>query len=120
MPNKANLRRWVRALRSGAYQQGSSYMRTADNKYCCLGVAMDLAIANGVQCTSPDWGQTASVPEAVNAWFGVQGQPHGLNQRLDGLSVEGTVPSPSNLNDHNVPFSVIADRIESTYGLLED
>lgn len=33
--------RWVRALRSGEYQQGTGQLRKED-KYCCLGVLTDL------------------------------------------------------------------------------
>ena len=113
MPNKTNLRRWVKALRSGQYEQGQSFMRK-DNKYCCLGVAMDLAIANGVVC-EPDWGKTSLTPHAVNEWFGVNNQD-GLNAVLASLPTS----SPSNLNDSNVPFARIADKLESHYKLLED
>lgn len=114
MPNKANLRRWVKALRSGQYEQGKSYMRT-ENKYCCLGVAMDLAIANGVVCT-PDWGKTANVPPAVNKWFGLD--DYDLNREVELPS--GAVNSPANLNDGGTSFNEIADAIERTYNLLED
>lgn len=42
--NKAIKTRWVRALRSGKYKQGTGQLRTADNKFCCLGVLTDLYI----------------------------------------------------------------------------
>lgn len=116
MPNKANLRRWVSALRSGQYQQGQSYMRSEDNKYCCLGVAMDLAIANGVVC-KPDWGKTSITPSAVNDWFGVRGSG-GLNDHLNHLNRVGH--SPANMNDVGISFAEIADKIEAHYRLLED
>lgn len=32
------MRRWVKRLRSGQYEQGGYCLRTVDNKYCCLGV----------------------------------------------------------------------------------
>lgn len=35
-------REWIAALRSGKYTQGRSRLRTADNRFCCLGVACDL------------------------------------------------------------------------------
>jgi hypothetical protein len=36
---KASLKRkWVEALRSGKYQQGTCRLRTRENGYCCLGV----------------------------------------------------------------------------------
>jgi hypothetical protein len=115
MPNKANLRRWVRALRSGAYEQGKSRMRSSNNKYCCLGVALDLALANGVRCSDPDWGQTSILPAEVNNWFGVKDLNGDIKKASSGY---GT--SPAILNDGGTSFVDIADRIEFTYNLLED
>ena len=44
--NKAIARRWVRALRSGKYKQGRSYLKQktakGDLRYCCLGVLCEL------------------------------------------------------------------------------
>lgn len=38
--------KWIAALRSGKYKQGRSVLRTADNKYCCLGVLCEVAGLN--------------------------------------------------------------------------
>ena len=48
-PNKENLRKWVEALRSGKYVQGTgtNYNAKSDT-YCCLGVACHVAEENGV------------------------------------------------------------------------
>ena len=35
-------KRWVEALLSGKYEQGTECLRSADNKFCCLGVALDV------------------------------------------------------------------------------
>lgn len=40
---------WINALRSGNYKQGKYRLRSVDNKYCCLGVACEVAFQNGVQ-----------------------------------------------------------------------
>ena len=37
----ANRKKWVEALRSGEYEQGTGQLRN-DDCYCCLGVAHDL------------------------------------------------------------------------------
>jgi hypothetical protein len=50
MMNKRLKDRWVKALRSGKYQQGQSYLRVEEfdnegnevSSYCCLGVLADL------------------------------------------------------------------------------
>lgn len=34
---------WVKALRDGTFEQGTSVLRTVDDKFCCLGVACELA-----------------------------------------------------------------------------
>lgn len=34
--------KWVKALRSGEYEQGAGKLRRADDKFCCLGVLSDL------------------------------------------------------------------------------
>lgn len=38
-PNKARLRQWVKALRSGKYKQDTGRLGDAKTGYCCLGVA---------------------------------------------------------------------------------
>ena len=35
-------RKWLKALRSGKYEQGQGLLRTVDNKFCCLGVLCDV------------------------------------------------------------------------------
>ena len=34
--------KWIEALRSGNYKQGTSHLRTIDDCYCCLGVLADV------------------------------------------------------------------------------
>lgn len=36
---------WVEALRSGKYKQGKNVLRSADDCFCCLGVACDLFVS---------------------------------------------------------------------------
>lgn len=59
MPNKENIRHWVKALRSGRYLQGKNRLATrfmdpdgfptdGPIRYCCLGVATEVAMAHGV------------------------------------------------------------------------
>jgi hypothetical protein len=42
-----NAKKWVAALRSGKYKQGRKFLRYKD-EYCCLGVACELAITDGL------------------------------------------------------------------------
>lgn len=43
-----NAKKWVEALRSGEYKQGKGALRNGD-QFCCLGVACELAIKDGVK-----------------------------------------------------------------------
>lgn len=98
---KENLRKWVQALRSGEYQQGREFMRSS-NTYCCLGVAMEVAYANGCpRDPNPNWGQTSLLPANVSAWYG-------------SIPPEKT-SDLANRNDAGVPFEVIANIISDCY-----
>ena len=46
-PNKENIQKWVDGLLSGEYEQGRGKLNK-DGKFCCLGVACEVAIKNGL------------------------------------------------------------------------
>lgn len=128
--NKNIKKRWVAALRSGDYPQGTGYLQTVDkhgSRFCCLGVLCDLAEQDGVikqaeplanvngeeaHVTYPDPsptainGRTASVlPRVVKEWSGLD-STHPL---VDG---GGRFYDLIDLNDEGTPFEEIADIIE--------
>jgi len=79
--NKENIKKWIDALRSGDYMQGSGWLHNVkENEYCCLGVACELAIRDGVDVRvevcgdfcSYD-GSTTALPMSVISWLGVNG-----------------------------------------------
>jgi hypothetical protein len=104
------VRQWVRALRSGKYEQGSAYLRhvrSAEPTFCCLGVFCDL--------------------QDPAAWFDDSQHPLGLQDQLSArgrLLLRLSVPGQKELvtlNDGNedatppvdaVDFKAIAKRIE--------
>ena len=112
-----NAKAWVKALRSGKYEQGTLALRIGD-RYCCLGVACDLAVTAGV--ISPgkvvegeklkgeeQWvweyeEHTASLPAAVQDWLGIGGESGGY--RGSSLAAD---------NDGGFGFDEIAGVIES-------
>lgn len=49
-------KKWVSALKSGKYKQGSGYLRNVNDEFCCLGVACDLV---GVE-----WGRVSKYNDA--------------------------------------------------------
>ena len=115
---------WVKALRSGEYEQTRGQLRKRDS-YCCLGVACDLHMKhvtgmdvwekrNGI-LTAYRQGQL--LPENVRDWLGlssVSGEFSKPSPML-GQFVKGLeeVSSLIILNDSGGSFDNIADIIES-------
>ena len=103
-PNKANIKLWVEALRSGLYDQGFEALRTSTGEYCCLGVACDISgLGEWRENTYLGGGQ--SLPEAVSHWLGVAG---------DDVNIGGTWASARN-DQLKQSFQDIADLIERQY-----
>jgi hypothetical protein len=107
-------RAWVEALRSDKYKQGQGCLRLGD-RFCCLGVACELAVEAGVipPPTKRDDGayqygkaagaSTACLPDCVRDWLGVTSH-HG--------SLRGVPGSLAGKNDQGLSFGEIADLIE--------
>lgn len=112
-----NAQKWVDALRSGEYTQCQHSLRQ-NNKYCCLGVACEVAIANGVEIERFYNGvlyrygndgelEESFLPSKVVSW---------LNLTSDnGKHYDNYGPtSLTRVNDHRrSSFDQIADLIES-------
>lgn len=105
---------WVQALRSGEYKQGNGYLHYGDT-YCCLGVACDLAVKDGVEMdvdADDDEGAVAYdgaaviPPSKAQSWLGLS-DPYGRYMRDDKIHYL------TSLNDAGTPFAEIADLIES-------
>lgn len=102
---------WVKALRSGEYQQGQNELRNADG-YCCLGVLCDLYSKE----TGTPWeyydgyieflGHDTALPGQVQGWAGCVASP--VVQ-----FPSGHVESLAFVNDSGVTFDEIATMIES-------
>jgi hypothetical protein len=110
----ANRARWIAALRSGVYEQGKNRLRH-DNKFCCLGVACDLAQNAGIGRWDGDTfrtdgvddydGNDVELPYSVMEWLGI-------------TSPEGAWQNPyfeslTRMNDNGATFAEIADVIEA-------
>lgn len=105
-PNQENIRKWVRALRSGEFAQTRGFL-SKEGAFCCLGVACEVAIANGVPVAkSVDSrgvtydGFEKTIPFKVEGWLGL---------RL------GSATALSNLNDCGALFGEIASTISEMY-----
>ena len=116
-----NRRKWVEALRSGKYKQTRSHLADK-NGFCCLGVACEVAIANGVRIKKRADGfgityatERDSLPRRVQIWLGFG----------DELDEEAANPwlgnsSCAEQNDEGKSFTEIADMIEQEYLVLNE
>jgi hypothetical protein len=102
-----NAQKWVDALRSGKYQQATSFLRNGD-RFCCLGVACDISgIGNwsGNSYVIKGYGSSKLIPDEVQKWLGlrdnagyISGDPEGTHLAFE--------------NDHGATFERIASLIE--------
>lgn len=109
---------WLAALRSGEYEQGKFSLRSAEDKFCCLGVLTDLAVKAGV-C---EWefrgfdpyrsgGHDGQLPYSVQDWAAVSGWG-ALRIPVD-YQDSSCFTLLSALNDAGATFLEIADIIEA-------
>lgn len=117
---KSVMKKLVKALRSGEYDQGKSQLVTINpdgsENFCCLGVLCNLATESGYGewkgCSFFDEEGEESetyLPEGVAKWAGMN--------RGDGFWAlpNGATETLTNLNDGGKSFAEIADIIEKHY-----
>lgn len=129
-------RRWVEALKSGEYAQGTDYLRKTDydgvTRYCCLGVLCDLAAQDGIGTWCPTEGHISAfrtaldksvmvLPVGVTEWADIPRSPFltFTNEEVEKYLRIATCSfgdlsetSAVTANDGGTPFTVIADAIE--------
>lgn len=115
------VRDWIRALRSGSYEQGSSFLKR-DGRYCCLGVACEVAglaekeaASNKLVDTEPIT-TTADERIAVFSFFGHDSDTHLPIPLREMIDMDGAFQSRlTERNDEGSSFEEIADLIEQYY-----
>lgn len=121
IPNKENILKWVEALESGEYKQGIGSLRVGDN-YCCLGVACEVAILNGVKMdhlvTSSALhtydGEYTTLPRSMRMWLGIDIAQVPVDFNNDELQLSSSWCTE--LNDcYGKNFVEIAQCIRQTY-----
>lgn len=135
--NRANMLKWVEALESGKYTQGRSRLRQPDGSLCCLGVACEAAIENGVELIRcgddyPDYAwkgylykQGASVldseegelPEPVMEWLGLGSSNPVIAYGEPDEAEEGEILATEANDQLNWSFKRIATAVRKHYGL---
>ena len=111
--------RWVEALRSGKYKQGTGTMNREGVSFCVLGVLCDVYS----QDTGTEWGgvamvpfkdmhgATATLPSEVQEWAGLSSPDVRVKVKHPSDGVH-KMPA-STANDNGVTFDVLADAIEA-------
>lgn len=118
MVNKENLLLWVQALESGQFRQGRERLKRAGlgaYEYCCLGVACELAMANGAPVLETFIDDTIRfndeigyLPEAVQDWLGIPDEDPAL---------DGHVSAAQANDGRGMSFIEIAALVREFYGL---
>lgn len=127
MTNKDNIRLWVDALRSGQYVQGHGALRPEEGLYCCLGVACEVAGANGIELNREYEGYadphvkgsfySGGMPQVVTKWLGLKGHPRESSGDLELPEFPHDPEFPARWlaawnDEYNADFNQIADIIE--------
>lgn len=140
-PNKDNLRLWVAGLRSDRFPQGRRALtiRMPDGtlRHCCLGVACEVAMENGLEMWVSNTVTFSSgtlvraynkeymvLPDAVVAWLGLQDNSDVCLRTRIGTDTDedgDEFYQAAELNDaHGWDFGQIADAIERTFELQDE
>lgn len=143
MANIENVKKWIAALRSGEYKQGTGSLHSAGaegepDTYCCLGVATVVAMADGCPIqrkTKPDCGSYAYyetdpkanvsgiLPPAVVKWLGLEGRDETEGSVVfdnEAGHYGKEVRDAISANDvKRWSFDQIADKLEEHFGIKE-
>ncbi len=110
---KSIMEKWVAALRSGDYYQGSHQLRNEMNEFCCLGVlcnlhAMEHPWSAATQTNPTEYLGRYDTPNyKVLEWAGMDSRNE-LGEFKNGLCL-------TEMNDEGMTFNEIADVIEKKY-----
>ena len=111
-------REWIRCLRSKEWKQGQAFLCREQNgevRYCCLGIACEVAAANGISVEQNQGGsgvwhfdsRDGSLPVVVKIAMKFRGNCGGLTQPMKKFMYLDAA------NDAGVKFKTIADFVEA-------
>ena len=99
--------KFLKALRSGKYEQGTNCLRTRDDKYCCLGVYCEVV---GLEWDEHPQGDRYTVCGCSSM---IPSEHHHQFARSDsGNHSSYCCTLLAEMNDNGTPFNEIADWIE--------
>lgn len=112
---------WVAGLRSGAYKEGSWYLRTTNDEYDPFGVLCDIGVQLGVASWDHNkgdgyyhiYGNSTHVPYPIREWAGFKGMH--ASQDVPLVWEMDIHPLWRLVDRYKLDHSVIADMIEEQY-----
>lgn len=117
MANKERVQLLVEALRSAEYRQIKDKLGST-NGYCCLGVACEVAIQNGLEIESRTIdgeyfydGESCTLPNSVRRWY----EFDNVNPDIYIDSEDNQIPATTANDDRGLDFQQIADGFEKQY-----
>lgn len=134
--NREHMRLWIEALKNWPNEQGKGYLsrigHDGKQKDCCLGVACQVAMANGLGLSrevrhpaAPDredqWiryaGSEAELPPEVTEWLGIDAHDPicGTRRSEWDEELEMTISCTTANDDEDWTFAEIARHLEKTY-----
>lgn len=104
--------KWLAELRSGNYVQGKGCLRSADDKYCCLGVLAKALDAEMQLVNNPPHAECACYVLNLDYATEEDADPDSDVFLPTSWLARSIQVKLADMNDHGEPFSVIADYIE--------
>jgi len=124
---KSIMETWVRALRSGKYNQCKGQLKN-NNSFCCLGVLTDIyGEQEGIEWSQDEWlyinkcgdvrRECEGLTVNVQGWSGMTSSDGDRVRCVDSWDDEGKsiTDSLADMNDSGSSFEEIADIIERDY-----
>jgi hypothetical protein len=113
-PTKAEIRKWVKALRSGKYAQGRIRLQDGEN-FCCLGVACKIFAPDYATDDGDLRGHLPAREFGAPKWLHAVGSAPVFGQQLWTLNDLGETDKDGEPISDRLTFDEIADVIELKY-----
>jgi hypothetical protein len=113
---------WVKALRSGNYQQGQARLKFKNDEgefsYCCLGVLGEISGVDSqdLEIFSQLYTHEMQEKAGITSWYGTPTSEDKINVKI-GNRLQ-SFASLAHANDRGATFKEIANWIEKNYELL--